>query len=120
MSEAIEKLPDSISITLNGQQQEFFMSFNKLNRCSFLIGDIENLVLARVAPSLREAILCDFLAPKGTTLKLDDLDINPNDAQRVLDFVGNHVLDFTLGALEQATALQARNESRVSKYVKKV
>lgn len=112
MAEEVEKIPDSIRLMVNGVSIEVFMSFNKLNRCNFLMGGIENLPLIMMSPEMSSAILCEMLAEKGKHLKLEDVDINTDDAQQLLDFVSKHLLDFTLGAMERAEALQEKNKAR--------
>lgn len=105
-----QKLPSTITVISGGEPKEIFMSFNKLNRCHLLMGDIDNVPLVTLSPSLREAIICEMLAEKGKTFKPEDNELDPEDNLRLAGFVAEHLLDFTLGALSRAEALQARNK----------
>jgi len=106
------KASNIINITLNKKKKEVFMSFNKLNRCAFLIQEVEQVPQILISPQVQSAILCEVLAEKGETLVLEDLEISPDDAQRVLEFVSEHLENFMLGALEKSAALQEKNLQR--------
>ena len=110
-----EKLPSTISLKVNGEIREILMSYNKLNRCNFLLGDAENLPLILISPTVSAAMICEMLGEKNVPAKLEDLDIAPEEAQRLLEFVSQHLEDFMVGALEKATALQDRNKERREK-----
>lgn len=120
MKPKLPKLPSAITVRVNGSVKEVFMSFNKLNRCNFILGDIENIPHIMISPSVREAMICEMLKEKDTEAKLEDFDINADDAQRLLDFVSQHLLDFMLGVLEKAAALQEMNKDRADAIAAKV
>lgn len=119
MDQTPVKLPMSFNIQVNDEQREVFMSFALLNRLSFLIGDVTNLPLVQTAPEMRTIILNELLAERTKSgreikkLNLDELDIPLEHIQGLLDFACEHVLDFTLGAIEKSTALHKRNATRL-------
>ncbi len=118
-----EKLPTSITVTVNGEKKEIFMSFALLNRLSYLIGGPDQIPVAVQDPDLREALLKEMLTERsksgkilhaeGTLANMEDLDVSMEDIHNLLDFCSEHVLDFTLAGLEKSKALQFRNQARL-------
>jgi len=104
----METLPNVITVTINGEQKQLLMSFNKLNRCNILVGDAQDLALVLMAPSLRMAIVQEMLSVKGAPVDLDEVNISHEDSLRLLDFVCQHLADFTMGAAKRAQKLAER------------
>ena len=109
----MSKLSNSITVTLAGEQKNILMSFAKLNRCNFLLGDIDNLANVMMAPSMREAIVKEMISDRGAPIDIHDIDLSNDDVIRLLDFVSEHLLDFTLRALDKATALSDKNADKL-------
>lgn len=125
MSETAQKpeaLPHSISIVVDGEPFEVFMSFAMLNRICYLMGDSAQIPLLLQDPELREVVLVECLAlrdPKGKKLVgkergIDDVVVSFEDIQNVLEFVSEHVADFTVAAVEKAQKIMMRNQSRIN------
>lgn len=113
--------PMSITVEIDDKPREIFASFALVNSIAALVGKIENLPLIQLNPELREAVLETLLQErdgKGKITdfkKVDDFKVSLNTVQDLLEFASEHVLDFTLVALERAAALQSRNEARASR-----
>lgn len=105
----------SFNAIINGEHREIFMSFALLNRVSFLVGNMENLHEVMLNPEMREAILVEMLAERTQSGKLvkqyalDEVVISNQDVMNLLDFVGEHLLDFFMGALKKSQALQLKH-----------
>jgi hypothetical protein len=119
METPVQKLPMSCHVTVNGKEHEVFMSFALLNRLAYLVGSVDQLPMIQINPEMRDMFLGELLAERSKGGKVvtpcdpGDCDISLEDVQLVLDFASEHVLDFTLGALEKSAALQAKNQARM-------
>lgn len=111
--------PMSITVKVDGAPFEIFMSFALLNRCCYIMGDNQDIPLILVNPEVREAILREVMAergPKGKLINyrdLGDYEMAHEDYLNVLDFVSEHVADFTVAAVERSTKLLGKTQSRV-------
>ena len=116
---ATEKLSNDLTIEVNEVQRSIRMNFNLLNRLTFIVGNVENIQEAMSAPAVRESLMCEALAirePDGKRKvpeNLSDLDLSPEDAGRLLNFIGDHVMDFFLLTLEQANQRMADSNNRM-------
>lgn len=116
-----QRVSNSMTVTVDGEPREIFMSFNKLNKCAFLVGEVENCQMILSNPQMRGAILPILLAEKGSKpVDMDDVEISAEDAQALLEFAAEHVTDFMLGALEKAVVLLEKNKNRSTKLMEKV
>ncbi len=115
----IPKLPMSCFVKVDDKEREVFMSFALLNRLAYLIGSVEQLPMIHLDPQIRDVFLVELLSERSkggkitTKVDIGDCDVSLEDVQLVLDFASEHVLDFTLGALEKSAALQAKNQARM-------
>ncbi len=114
------KLPMSCFVNVDGEEREIFMSFALLNRLAFLIGNVEELPMIQLNPEMRDLFLVELLSKRTKGGKIippavdvGDCDVSLDDVQLVLDFASEHVMDFTLGALEKSTTLQQKNMGRM-------
>lgn len=114
-----EKLSNDLSIVVNEAPRSIRMTFNLLNRLTFIIGNVENIQEAMSAPSVRESLMCEALAVREEGGKrivpanLDDIDLSPEDAGRLLNFIGDHVMDFFLLTLEQTNQRMSSSKDRM-------
>lgn len=118
-STAPTKPPMSIKVTINGEEREVFMSFALLNHLVAIIEDVTRLPMIQTDPLVRSIFLTELLhvRTKGgkvtERVEIDDLDMSMDEIQDLLEFASEHVLDFTLGALERAAALQIKSQARM-------
>ena len=114
-----EKLSNDLTIEVNEVQRSIRMNFNLLNRLTFIVGNVENIQEAMSAPAVRESLMCEALAVRDPDGKrkvpenLSDLDLSPEDAGRLLNFIGDHVLDFFLLTLEQTNQRMSASNNRM-------
>ena len=114
-----EKLSNDLTLMVNEAQRSIRMNFNLLNRLTHIIGNVENIQEAMSAPSVRESLMCEALAVREESGKrivpanLDDIDLSPEDAGRLLNFIGDHVMDFFLLTLEQTNQRLSANNPRM-------
>lgn len=113
------KLPMSYHLLVNEKQQEVFMSFALLNQLAYLLGDVQNTPMVHLNPEMREAFLRELLSERSKTgkitteVKIDEVSLNHDEVLGLLDWAAEHVLDFTIGAIEKSKALQLRNQARM-------
>lgn len=114
-----EKLQDDLTLTVNGTARALRMTFNLLNRLTFLIGNVEQMQEALSVPGMRAHLMCEALAlrdPAGKRVveeNLDNLEVSPDDAGRLLDWIADHVLDFFLQTLEHQNQRLLANKTRM-------
>jgi hypothetical protein len=119
MTTVTQPLPHTLNITVDGANFEFFMSFALLNRICYLMGDSTQIPLILQDPELREAILVECLAlrdPKGKVIQkreLDEVSVSFDDVANLLEFVTEHVTDFTVASMERANKVLGRSQSRI-------
>ncbi len=108
--------PISITVKINGEMREIFMSFALLNRLTYMVGEMSEIATVMMDPTMRATLLQETLAersPGGKLIKeipLEDMEIALIDILALLDFISDHLLDFFMIGLERLKALQARYE----------
>lgn len=122
-----KKPNSSITLKINGEDREIFCSFALLNRIVFLLGGmsgIDQINVVLLDPEIREVVLKEILAERskgGSVTKpvddIGDIEISLEDVQAVLDWMCEHIMDFTIGALEKSAAFQMRHQARLLKLV---
>lgn len=118
--ETKQKLPPFITIEVDGKPFEVFMSFALLNRVCYLMGDSTQIPLILQDAELREAVLTEALAErdaKGKVLNkrgVDDVAVSLEDIQNVLEFISEHVADFTVGTVERANSVMQARLGRIN------
>jgi hypothetical protein len=111
---------NTISVTVNGEAKEVLMSYGLLNQLVRTVGDLEQLGSMSIDPDVRDAILKQVLSERtrgGKITKeadLDDIEISVEDVEALLAWVGEHVLNFFLKALETAKALTDKQTDRIA------
>ncbi len=119
MTEQANVVSPILTITVDGNPREIFMSFALLNRVCYLMGDSTQVPLILQDPELREAVLIEALAErdsKGKVLKryqMDEISVSFEDIQNLLEFVSEHVVDFTVAAVERANKVMAARMDRI-------
>lgn len=113
-----------LNVSVDGKPFEIFMSFALLNRCCYIMGENAHIPLILVDPEIREAILREVMAlrdPKGKIESYRDLgeyEMSQDDYLNVLEFVAEHVADFTVAATERSARLLGKTQSRVDQIGK--
>jgi len=109
----------TLLISFNDQPHTLRMPYALLNRLIGIVGGVDGLQALSSDPEIQEAVFIQVFtrrdpatkeiqwAPKG----LDDLDsVSLEDIDKILGWVGDHILDFFLRAADKATA-QAQNKA---------
>lgn len=124
MTDTVTALPYEITVNVDGVPRSIFMSFALLNRCCYLMGDSTQIPLILQDPELREALLVEVLADrdvKGKVIKrygIDEVALSFDHIQDLLEFVSEHVADFTVAAVERANRVMASRKVRIEAIAK--
>lgn len=116
---AAPKLPHELTIDIDGKPFSVFMSFALLNRICYLMGDSTQIPLILQDPELREAIIIECIAERDQKGKvtsrrgIDEVSIGFDDIQNMLEFVSEHVADFTVAAVERAHKVMLSRQARI-------
>lgn len=110
-------MSESLTVTVNGEEKKLFMSYGLLNKLAKMVGDANDVSDIYISPDLQAEVLKLALFGKGTPPDLDDIDISIGDSDKVINWVGEHTLNFFLRGLEAASALSKKNEARVLKLM---
>lgn len=106
MSE-LANLDPRITITdRNGEEIEIYMSYGMINDLLKLLGSKpENILALDLDPILAEPLMATLLAKRDETGKILSnpvFDISMDDAERVFDWVKEHILGFFLRRLSSS------------------
>jgi hypothetical protein len=113
--------PDNLTITVNGKEQELFMSFSLQNSLARVVGKLGNLGEGLANPDMRDALVLITLAARNTDgkslgdLSMRDYDISVAEGEKLLDWVMGHIVNFFLQSLEAAIRLEDSHEPRLEK-----
>ena len=100
LTDEVEKPSDRITITIDGEQREIFMSAGLASRLQFMCNNLENLTEVYSNLALQVAMVLECLAPRtkhGEQLKeinLDDFDLSHEEYKRLLDWAQSHTMYF--------------------------
>ena len=112
-------MAEKYTISIGGEDKTIKMTFGLLNAVCRTVGDIDGAAQISMDPYLRDMVLVELLSPRDATGKITEpvdifnLDIEPDDVVKLLDWASTQALDFLLKGLERAKALQERNMPRV-------
>lgn len=119
MANENEQLKPTITVKVNGNDREFFMPFGLLSAAAKVCKDIDTLGLVLMDAELSDDLLKVVLAERTKTGKLmkevdlDEIEIDPKDATKLMTWAADHVLDFFIAKLETVTSLTKKYEPRV-------
>lgn len=107
----------TISVMIDKNEREIFMSFGLLDSLSRIIEDPTRIPSISIDPDLRNKVLIATLAerkPSGKILQnidLEDTEISIDDVERLIDWAGDHVMSFFIRSLQKTVAVtKAREE----------
>ena len=112
-------MAEKYTVSIGGEDKTIKMTFGLLNAVCRTVGDIDGAAQISMDPYLRDMVLVELLSPRDATGKITEpvdifnLDIEPDDVVKLLDWASTQALDFLLKGLERAKALQERNMPRV-------
>lgn len=101
------KPPAHLTVTIDGQPVELFMSFGLLNILTMHLSEVDQVVQIGMNYDLRTAMVNEVLVPRngtGRVLKegepgyvvrnLDDSNISIEDVEAIIDWASDHILNF--------------------------
>jgi|GEM_PF-1338766 len=108
---------DRIQIKVNGETRDLFMSFGLLNELCALIPDAHAATQIALNADLRDVALITVLSPRDENgvipedkvFNVKTMDIPLDEADKLLDWVSEHILYFFLNALRRVVAAQKAN-----------
>lgn len=118
-----QKPPARITLDVAGTERTVFMSFGLLNEIAALVQSPENVPELSFNATVSTAALHLMLAPRdkrGNILpeKEDEpavpLDLDPDTAERLLDWAGEHILDFFVRRLAKSATLFATRADQLA------
>ena len=122
-NEAVKPL-DTISITVNKEMKEVFMSSGLLRNILILVGDIQDFQLIYSDFHLQNAILIEALRPRtelgnpNNKPTVDDFEMSIDDGNKLIDWIVEHVLHFFVELSERAVVTAQRNQSLMTRLEK--
>jgi len=90
-------MEDKITVTVNGEEKTYLMSFALRNQLARRVGSYENPAAVFVDPDAQEAVILQIVHGRKydpDNQSLFDVEISMNDGQRLVEWAGQHALDF--------------------------
>lgn len=111
-------MTDKITVEVDGEARELLMTFGILNAVAKTVGSIDNLGAITLDDNIREMTirLCLLTKEKGKPPVIPDfadLDISPADANAILIWATDHVIDFFLQSLEATKVVTDKYQGRL-------
>ncbi len=112
-------MQDTLTITVDGQPRDIFMSFGLLHELLRAVGDISGASVIAIDPEIREKVMLVTLSERDEEGRVSKpfpfyrAKITPADMQRLFQWVAEHVLDFFLTAMEKAVEVHQPHEGRL-------
>lgn len=103
MTDEIQKPDDRLTITLDGEQKELFMSSGMLRILSNLVSLQDDLTCIFIDPLMQERCLLEVLTPRDelgqptidlSTVSLAMYDLSIEESDKVVKWMGEHTLHF--------------------------
>lgn len=110
-----------LTVTVNGEPRELFMSFGLLNELCRGIGDVRSAVQIPLNSELRDYTLLAVLSERnergevedGKAINLRTLNMSIEDAESLLGWVSEHCCDFFLRTMERVVSTQKNQKVRI-------
>lgn len=114
-----QKLPDTLTIHVDGQPRDIFMSFGLLHELLRVVGDLSGVSVMAIDADLREKVLVVVLSERDEKGKIVrefpfyTARISAEDVHAIFKWAGSHVLDFFLTAMEKAVETHQPEQARL-------
>lgn len=118
-----DSIKDKITVKIDDQDREIFMSFGLLNDLATLTGDPARVAAIPLIADLRMSVLNTVLAPrrkngkKEAEIDVTELDISIEDAERLLTWASEHVMSFFVRALQKVEKVSAHHKEALAGLV---
>jgi len=109
-----------ITVKVNGESTEYFMSFGLLNEIMRSVGDPDTIGQIIVNYDLRDNILGAVLSKRSKSGKIEnkvgieDVEIDPADVNRLLTWVTEHVVSFFIESMTQMKGVMEKHQGQMS------
>jgi len=112
-------MDNTIEVKIGGEPQEVKMTYGLLNELARVIGDIDVIPMIGIEADVRDSIIRAIFSKRDAQGKIKqevdifNFDIDVDDLQDLLEWVGGHVLDFFLTSLERGKINGEKQEKRL-------
>lgn len=112
-----------INVDLGDASTEVFMSYGLLNEIVTMVNDIDSVATIGVDHELRNNVLNALLAERDedgnivANVNWYKMSLSPEEMNRLIAWVSEHVFDFFLKSFENANSLKEANEERLKKLL---
>lgn len=124
MSNEVVKPLDTISIMVNNETKEVFMSSGLLRNILILVGGIQDFQLIYTDFHLQNAIIIETLRSRtelgnpNNKPTIDDFEMSIDDGNKLIDWIVEHVLHFFVELSERAIATAQKNQTLMTRLEK--
>jgi len=113
-------MDDKLTVTLDGEERQLFMSFGLLNALSSLVEDPGRVPLIAAEPKTRTEVLRAVFAKRKRSGKiveavedLDDIEVSVEDVEKVLHWVMEHTMGFFLRSAHMVIDVTERHKDKL-------
>jgi hypothetical protein len=101
-----DKLDDRLTVTIDGEDKEIFMSFGLLSELANITQSAEGVAEMDLNPNVAMLVIDTCLAPRNARGKITDKDftapqMDADTAEKILKFAGEHTLGFFIKGLKR-------------------
>jgi hypothetical protein len=113
-------MSDTLTIQINGEERELFMSFGLLNELTAIIGDPSRVGAVSLDPELRAKFLSAIFAKRKKSGKIeeaidyDDLEVSLDDVEKTMSWGQEHVLNFFVRSFRNIQTVTEKYKDEVT------
>lgn len=113
-------MSETITVNLNGEDREIFMSFGLLNELTKIVADPSRLGAINLDPELREEFLISLLSKRKKSGKIeevvdfDDMEISIEDIEKVISWAQEHVMSFFVRSFRNIQQVTGKYQEEVT------
>jgi len=119
----MNKVSPEITVKVDGEDRDIFMSFGLLDTLSRLIGDPSNVAQVHIDLDLRKGVLEALLAERKKSGKvinevdIEETEISIEDAEKLVEWAASHVLNFFIRSLSKVSEMTKKSEKEIKALV---
>ena len=122
-----EKPEDHLTIRVNGEDKEIFMSGGLVRRLASITGVLSDYTSLFTNIPVQEQLVIECLRPRKPAGKpldssveysLEDFEMTTEDTEKLIAWVADHCLHFFLSSAASATNLVVKNEKPLTNLMK--
>lgn len=108
------KLSDRLTITVNNQPTEIFMSGGLIRRLAAYT-TMDDITGIYADYQVQEILIIEALSPRSQRgvpleeLNIDQFGLSMGDAEKLIEWIVEHITDFFINSVEQALKFQEKN-----------